>query len=702
MSDALDRIKARRERARRTLSAPDKPPKTQKAIALEALGYEPWAMRLGPRTFKHPFSPFHHRFWRWYWPTRMKLLAGERLTVDELTALLIWGRGCGKSSHVEWACIAEGALSEGATDEPGLVGYVCADSDLAKGHLDSIRGRLESSEVAHYYPGLANPRVSRGVQTAWRQDRLVTASGWGIIPLGLKEGVRGSRLADMRFSMLVFDDIDNRKYSPEVIRKNLDTIAYEILPAGNPQTLNLFPQNLVRDDGVLSQILSYETDVMSHRTVIGTEEGEPQPAFDEVELEPDEERPGVYKIASAVPVWEGFDRAAAEVFLSNSGRAAFLAEYQHDLTGDRSEYVLPNWRDEVHVITRSEFGARYGTREVPVSWGVHILHDWARTKSKYHANVASFLSVAAQNSRLPGLTILHEPMSFGPQTEADDVALRILKTLSPTVTHRGRTYTWDELLRMALTRDGVEQFFVSVTRQIEARRDVLSGVFPPAVDVVTKQRRVLSLRMSHEAKAARDVYRLIYGLNFQPANPGADGGLEHLNSLTRVDRTRPHLFKEDERGEDGTYRLGATSFFLLVEDHEAAPPPKGASSARLNDSALARRQLSKWRNVPEKVSETGAIERGPMKMDDDFGNMLMMRYHDGLPPAAPLNYEEKLEVVVPRLRELKDKLAAREPLTPAEQMSYWFARSEAKKRVPRSGVRRWDVYGQEMGLEDDD
>jgi hypothetical protein len=158
----------------------------------------------------------------------MRLLSGERLSVDELTALLIWGRGLGKSSHVEWACIAEGALSEGVTDEPGLVGYVCADSDLAKGHLESIRNRLESSEVGHYYPGLANPQVSRGAQRAWRQDRLVTASGWGIVPPGLKEGVRGSRLDDMRFSMFVFDDVDSRRFSADVIRKNLDTIACEM------------------------------------------------------------------------------------------------------------------------------------------------------------------------------------------------------------------------------------------------------------------------------------------------------------------------------------------------------------------------------------------------------------------------------------------------------------------------------------------
>lgn len=354
--------------------------KTPQAVALEAMGYEPWAMRLGARTFKKPFSPFHHRFWRWYWPARLKLLRGERLTVDELTALLIWGRGMGKSSHVEWACIAEGALSEGVTDEPGYVGYICADADLAKGHVLSIRDRLGSPSIAEHYPGLAHPRLDkRGVQTAWRQDKLVTDSGWGIIPIGLKEGVRGGRLFDERFSMFVFDDVDSRRFSSDVIRKNLEIIAYEILPAGTPQTLNLFPQNLIRDDGALAQILSRESDVMSHRTVIGTEDGEPQPAFEAVELEPDEERLGAYKIASAVPVWEGFDVEAAEVFLSNSGKAAFLAEYNHDMTGDPSERVLPNFSDDVHVITRSEFEQVYGTRAIPFYWGKRWFNDWAKT-----------------------------------------------------------------------------------------------------------------------------------------------------------------------------------------------------------------------------------------------------------------------------------------------------------------------------------
>lgn len=687
-------MRARSERARRVLEAPDRPEKTAQAAALEAEGYERWAMRLGPRTFKKPFSPFHHKFWKWYWPARLKLLRGEQLTADELTALLIWGRGLGKSSHVEWACIAEGALAEGLTDEPGLVGYVCADSDLAKGHLESIRGRLESSQVAYYYPGLANPRVSRGVQTSWRQDRLVTASGWGILPLGLKEGVRGSRLADMRFSMFVFDDIDNRRYSPEVIRKNLDIIAHEILPAGTSQTLKLFPQNLVRDDGVLAQILSRESDVLSHRTVIGTESGEPQPSFDDVELVLDEERPGAYTIKSAVPVWEGLDVNAAEVFLSDSGRAAFLAEYQHILDADRSEFVLPNWRDEVHVITRSEFAGVYGTREIPNRWGIHLLHDFARTNSKYHACVAGFLSVAAQNAPPPGrgLTFLHEPMTFPAATEADDIALRILRTLSPTAVYNGGTYTWDDLQMMSLTRAGLEKFFSNPSALIAARRDVLSGVFPKVVREVTRRRKVLSFRMSHEAKAAADVYRTVYGLNPDQVNPGADGGLEYLNTLTRVDRKRPHQFKPDERDKDGLYKLGATLFFLLVEDDKAQAPPRGASAANLQDSDRARHQLRRWRNIPEKVSETGAVERGPMKMDDDFGNMLMMRYWDGIVRAASLDYEETLEVVSPALGDLAEKARSGQVLTPGEQMAYYVNRGDAKRHVRRGGVQRFDEY----------
>ena len=113
--------------------------KTPEALALERLGYEAWLKTLGPRTFTGSFSSFHHQFWFWHWSVRQKLLRGEALTPAELAALVIWFRSGGKCSHVEWACIAEGALVG-----DGYVGYVSDTEAQAKAHLQSIRERRGS------------------------------------------------------------------------------------------------------------------------------------------------------------------------------------------------------------------------------------------------------------------------------------------------------------------------------------------------------------------------------------------------------------------------------------------------------------------------------------------------------------------------------------------------------------------------------
>jgi hypothetical protein len=649
LREILERAARRFDVGSRLTQAAAKLQKTPQAVALEARGYEPWAMTLGRRTFKSPFSPFHHRFWRWYWPARMKLLRGERLTADELTALLVWARGMGKSSHVEWACIAEGALGEGVTDEPGFVGYVCADSDLAKGHLQSIRNRLLSPEIAEFYPGLANPLIdAHGHQLGFRQDFLSTASGWGIIPIGLKEGVRGGRLLDQRFSMFVFDDVDNRKFSADVIRKNLEIIAYEILPAGTPgRTLNLFPQNLVRDDGALSQILNYETDVLARRTVIGDEDGEPLPAFTDVELIPDEERPGTHKIKSATVVWEGFDLAAAEIFLANSGKAAFLAEYQHDFTGNRAELVLQNWRDEVHVITRSQFGAVTVTRTIPFHWPTRGFNDWAKTNTAKHANVAGFLSVSPQgrDPRTSGLAFLHDCMSFDAGAGADKVALRIIKALAPVAMVNGKPKPWEEVLSDAHTRQGLSSY--DLDDIVSKSRDSRSKIIPALVRPIVQRQKVTFRGSAEENNGALKIYRDVYGLDFVAANPGADGGVNLLNHLMLVDRSRPHLFKPDERGPDGQYKLGFSRFYLIVEDGKEVPIPKSAKPRDLYDSDRARYQLAKWRELPVKDTETGEVERGPEKRNDDFGNGLMMCTHDGLPVAPQLTPDERFWVEHP-------------------------------------------------------
>jgi hypothetical protein len=97
----------------------------------------------------------------------------------------------------------------------------------------------------------------------------------------LEEGVRGGRLFDLRFSMFVLDDIDSRKDSPAAVEKKLKIIAHEMLPAGTPDTLKLFPQNLIHEDSVLNQIYTRRSDVLSER-----QESGPVKAFAELELVP--------------------------------------------------------------------------------------------------------------------------------------------------------------------------------------------------------------------------------------------------------------------------------------------------------------------------------------------------------------------------------------------------------------------------------
>jgi hypothetical protein len=693
MSDVLDILRRRRERARRVIVSDGTGvnTKTMHARALEAQGYEAWLKKLGPKTFTKPFATFHHDFWGWYWPVRMKLLRGELLDPAEMAMLLMWFRGGGKSSHVEWACIAEGALGEGLTDEPGYVGYICDTETLAKGHVQSIRNRLDSAELVYHYPGLSNPRVDRhGYQTAWRQDFLATSSHWGIVPIGLEEGVRGGRLFDLRFTMFVFDDIDNRKDSPAGVEKKLKIIAHEILPAGTPETLKLFPQNLQHEYSALNQIYTRRSDVLSER-----QESGPVKAFDELELEPDLVHLGKWVIKRASPTWPGIDLRAARVFLGDSGRAAFLAEYQHEFDDDRSELVLKNWRDEVHVITWSQFEAVYKAREIPRRWNKFAGNDWATTKTRFHANVAALLAVASQNEPVPGVTFMYRPMSFRPGTQADDVALRLLKAISPAAAVGGVSYSWDELVESSLRRTNLERFISDVSRLIEARRDVLAGIIPSATSEMIARHNFTRFRMSHEAKAARDVYRRVYGLPFAGVNPGSDGGVEFLNNLTHVDRKRPHPFKADELGEGGLYRLGRSAFFLIVEDGEEVPL-RALRPDALHDAALCRYQLARWRNVPAKLGPSGEVLPGPEKLNDDFGNLLMMQFHDGPLPSAPLTRAELVEEVTPE-KYRYDALLAESPhaagLEPHQEMTLVWNRQQAERKIV-SGRQAFDEFGE--------
>lgn len=652
---------------------------------LESQGWRMWLQTVGSETFTKTFGFFHEEFFEWYWNVTLKRRRGERLSVEDLIGLVIWGRGSGKSSCVEWSCILEGALLG-----KGYVLYICGTEAQSKDHLLAIKSRLESSQIAKYYPSLAKPEIgAHGFRRGWSQEYLATKSGWGIVPAGLDTGIRGGRKDDMRFSLIVADDIDDFADSPEMSAKKLNTLARSVAPAGTEDTLILFPQNLIHENSVLNQIYTRRSDVFSVRRTFG-----PYPSFKnlELELKPTEDGARIWDIKSAEPNWEGMDVVSARKFLAKSGRLAFLAEYQHDFETAREGRVLRNYDDRLMVIRKSDFIRVFGSWSAIDHFNKWVGHDWARTKSQYHACVATKLAVSSQNTPLPGKLFLYDMMSFAGGTQADDVGRRLLNSISSGPRrNQFDESTWEELIEASVSRLNLGRYITDMTRLITARREVLAALIPPLVTPVLQRLHYVGFVGSHEQNNdALQVYRTVYGLGFNPCNPKETGGLEWADHYMMADKATPHPFFDDTQLADGSWEKGCPGMFLIVDD-DKYEYPAATSSDHLHDSDLWRFQFTHWRMRPPTLTAAGEIEHGPMKMHDDAGNTLMMLLFNNPIVNAPLTYAETLMEALPaRHQELVR--TAEQGMSPENELALVLQYQHTKAQL-KPQRQKFDIYG---------
>lgn len=492
--------------------------------------------------------------------------------------LAVWMRGGGKSSNVEWAAIAEGALVGS-----GYVLYVSGTQSLADGHVLAIRDRLESEEIAQYYPGLSDPEIGKhGNQKGWRQDFLQTSSGWAIRPVGLDVGVRGGRVGDLRPTLIIFDDVDDHADSPLVVQKKIDTISRSIIPAGGPNTIYLFAQNLIHRNGVLNQILTRRTGVLGRRIVSG-----PFPAFQGLDIETRQTEQGPRNlIVKGSPTWADFDLAACQKFLDDAGREAFLAEYQHDFSAIEEGRVIPEYDESVHVITWSQFAALYDTRAIPKHWDREVGHDVGFTKG--HQSAWTWITISAENSARPGLRFRY----------------------------RGLTFT-----------------SVSVDEQADAVLEIMarSG---------ESTQNVTRWRMSHEALSERMTYRRL-GLPFYQAKSGKTDGISEWRHYLRVDHSTPHPFLQDEEIKPGFYKFGCPSLFDIVADDQLIEPRDDAGLV------THRRETRDWKYAPERLSVTGLMETKPFKFDENTCDATRMITAEWGPEVVRFTEAEKTEQALP-------------------------------------------------------
>lgn len=302
-----------------------------------------------------PFAPHHEQFWSWLWSIELDLRSTPFIA--------IWPRGGGKSTNAELGCVALGARGR-----RHYALYVSATQAQADDHVQTIGGQLESAAFADVYPDAASRLVGKyGSARGWRRDRLRTASGFTIDALGLDAAVRGVKLDEARPDLIVLDDLDRSDDSSETISKKIDVLTRELLPAGSVDCVVLGVQNLIRSDGIFGQLADGTADWLSDRQLSG-----PVPALHEFRCE---QRGGKTWITGGTPTWNGQDVAICQARINDLGLRAFLAECQHEESGEGRAFS--EWSNDVHVCDPFEIPSEWlRFRAVDYGYGAPFCCLW--------------------------------------------------------------------------------------------------------------------------------------------------------------------------------------------------------------------------------------------------------------------------------------------------------------------------------------
>lgn len=615
--------------------------KLNKGIFIEMRGPEHWLKTLGAQTFTRPLAPIQKRFWEWNWTALQKLKNGLPLEPREMVAFLPHARETGKSSNVEWACIAEGAILRG-----GYVILYSGKQAQAEEHVTAIRDRIESEHVSDVYPWLGKPKVgAHGNKFGWGKEFLMTSGGWAIRPVGADVAIRGGKTLNIRPSLIVIDDLDELGESPVVVEHKEQILTRSILPMGNDKTRVLVPQNPIHENSVVNRMLTGVSLALAIRTVFGeinddgTMSQRPVPAVKNFAYEVRQSDEGPYsEITQGESNWPGISRENWQTTLNRVGPPAFLSEYQHDMSVAKEEKVLPEYDDRVlmaHVITWDQFEAKYGFRRVPSDWPADVGLDIGYTTG--HKSAWTFLSKVPQGIELAGSIFRYRGCTFS-AIGIDDQSIDVKAKMWP-----------DE--------------------QIEREF------------------------MSHEKLGERMVLNNKHGWHFIACDSAKDAGLAQWRHHLRCDHSQPHPFHRDEKQENGLWKIGRPSWFDIVVSSQFRAPIDDAGLKRHRDGAF------NWRKVPVKLTEKGFTVEQPAKAEDDENDStrsLLAGTSFG-PAEQGMTTAQKIQHTIPSGYHANE-LATRTDLSPntahmTGQLAEWMARRQLKAKAPKLK----DAWGNELG-----
>lgn len=649
------------------------------AYRLEQKGWFEWYRVIFGDEFVDAFGESHHaEALKWHWDSRTAFLRGEK--PDYFAYFPIWSRGNGKTTLLRALIVADACLSITA-NKPSYALIVGGTKKKAKGTAVTISQMLTLPSIKEYYPQLAQVKeTDQGQSQGWTADFIYTAANAVFNFIGLDEGVAGTNVADVRPTLIAPDDIDDREDSPVISENRFQTFTRAVLPTRQHNTLVFFAQNLISRYSTMYRIYTQQERVLTNRKPT-----DPVPAV--VGLETTQQTVGgIIKdvVTQGRPTWKKWDLARVQEEIDTYGLSAFLRECNHEVEQSKEGLILHNYDDDVHVITESEFLAIY-----PSGWKGFAkwpFNDWARTKTKYHANVAGYVTVSSANTALPGITFIMHPMSFPPNSLPEDVGERLLSVLRQPTTPAGavEALTWKSLIRDSLHRANAGQHTDTFERRLAYEREYLSRIIPQYASPILTEYNVRAGVMSHSEDTVRDVFNTVFGFGFQPSNPGKNDAIEDINRAMRVDYTEKHPFRD---------QMGYSRLFIVVPDHKreyryALRPDD------LHDHDLIRYQFKNWRHQDPRLTVTGETIDDPLKLNDDFGQSLQMVYFSKILTNIALNKVERIEATLAEKGLAWDEIVkieseAEKLATIQTRMLQQQALNKPKEvRYPRVSVRR--------------
>lgn len=621
----------------------------EKLDALVAGGWRALYAAAFGQSFVDILAPHHAEAIEWHWESRKSFLIGGK--PDYWAYFPIWSRGHMKSTIARRIAVADALLSVWAK-QPAYILYVSRTAGQVADHAGAVENLIASQEIKAICPNLSKVKKSEaGTSKGYRALFMNTQANVVFRFAGLDEGLAGGNVEGVRPTFQILDDIDGREESVTISEGRFNKLTKEILPMRQSNTLVFFAQNLISRFSVMYRIQSGHARVLTSRKPTKPIPALLNPVYAEKTVG------GITKdyVVSGVPTWAFYNiERCNEEIDTGGGLAAFETENQHNVKQSSEGLVHKKYNDAVHAISYSQLASRFGSPDAWKQWYKVAFSDWARTKTHFHANVAGYVAVSSQNSPIPGITVI-VPFSFAKDTSPEDVAVRLLSSLTPEA-YEG--VSWQSLVNDAWKRTNAEQHYQSTSERLSFATGYYKSLIPRYSRTVLSAYNVAAAVNSHSEDKVREMFNEGFGFSFIPANPANHDALEDIDEAMRVDYNEPHLFIPAINGY--------TRFYVLCPDDETQTPeiidgftvyppmpfPESLDGAELHDSDLFRFQMANRRFADPKLIASGEETDKMLKLFDDYGQGLQMIYFKKLLSNIPLSKTEKIELhLSPQIRE---------------------------------------------------